>query len=96
MRALDFKLEAVPEPPVPKFIRKPYERAAEESNMQTPAVFESERAGIEQTFPTIRWIRPNEGDRELSRCVGSAHRSVTRCLCGCEFHDRARVAVAVK
>ena len=82
MRALDFKLEAVPEPPVPK--------------LQTPAVFESERAGIEQTFPTIRWIRPNEGDRELSRCVGSAHRSVTRCLCGCEFHDRARVAVAVK
>ncbi len=65
MRAIDFKLQVVPELDISKFIKKPYERPAEEPNMQTPEVFESERSRIDKAFPVIRWIRPSDGDRDL-------------------------------
>jgi CRISPR-associated exonuclease Cas4 len=56
MRAIDFKLQNVPELNISKFIKKPYERPAEHSNMQTPEVFETERFRIDKSFPVIRWI----------------------------------------
>jgi CRISPR-associated exonuclease Cas4 len=65
MRAIDFKLQDVPELDISKFIKKPYERPTENPNMQTPEVFESERSRIDKAFPVIRWIRPSDGDRDL-------------------------------
>jgi CRISPR-associated exonuclease Cas4 len=65
MRAIDFKLQDVPELDISKFIKKPYARPAEKPNMQTPEVFESERSRIDNAFPAIRWIRPSDGDRDL-------------------------------
>lgn len=65
MRAIDFKLQGVPELDISRFIKKPYEESAEKPNMQTPEVFESERARIDSAFPVIRWIRPSDGDRDL-------------------------------
>lgn len=65
MRAIDFKLQDVPELDISKFIKKSYERPAEKPNMQTPEVFESERFRIDKAFPVIRWVRPSDGDRDL-------------------------------
>jgi len=65
MRAIDFKLQDVPELDISRLVKKPYERPAEHPNMQTPEVFEAEQSRINKAFLDIRWIRPSDGDPDL-------------------------------
>jgi hypothetical protein len=44
MRALDFKLQEVPELDISKFVKKPYERTVDHPNAQTADVFAAERS----------------------------------------------------
>jgi CRISPR-associated exonuclease Cas4 len=65
MRALDFKLEEVPELDVSQFVKKPFKRTVDRPNEQTADVFAAERMTIDEAFPRIRWIRPSDGDPDL-------------------------------
>jgi CRISPR-associated exonuclease Cas4 len=65
MRALDFKLQEVPELDVSKFVKKPYKRTVDHANDQTADVFAAECSTIDEAFPRIRWIRPSDGDPDL-------------------------------
>jgi CRISPR-associated exonuclease Cas4 len=64
-KLLDFKLGAVPELDISRFPRQSVASPASAENLQTSDVFEAERLRLEAASPTIRWIRPSDGDLDV-------------------------------
>jgi CRISPR-associated exonuclease Cas4 len=64
-RALDFRLNNVPELNVTAFRKKAFVRAAEIANGQSLEFFEAERSTLDESSQRIRWIRPSEGDPDV-------------------------------
>jgi CRISPR-associated exonuclease Cas4 len=63
-RALDFKLDQLPELNIAHFTKKEFQKPTEAPNTQCRTQFEGEQAEIERAG-RIRWIRPSDGDPDV-------------------------------
>lgn len=64
-RAVDFRLNDVPELDIAAFRRKPIMRAPEIPNAQTADVFDAEGSRLDAAFAPITWVRPSERDQDI-------------------------------
>lgn len=64
-RTVDLQLDQVSELNVSNFAKKPFARAAEAANTQTPASFAAEQSDIERAFARVHWIRPSDADPDV-------------------------------
>ena len=64
-RALDFKLDQLPELNIAHFAKTKYQKPPDAANLQSRAQFASEQAEVERAFAPLRWIRPSDGDPDV-------------------------------
>jgi CRISPR-associated exonuclease Cas4 len=64
-RAVNFKLDKIPELNIGQFEKREFTKPAEAPNTQTPAQFEAEGSEIERSSLPIRCIRPSDGDQDI-------------------------------
>ncbi len=64
-RAVDLKLNKVPELNITQFTQKEFTKPVEAPNIQSRAQFEAEQSELERSFARIRWIRPSDGDPDI-------------------------------
>jgi CRISPR-associated exonuclease Cas4 len=64
-RAVDFKLDQLPELNIAHLAKEKYEKPAYVLNTQSQAQFESEQAQVERASMRLRWIRPSDGDPDI-------------------------------
>jgi CRISPR-associated exonuclease Cas4 len=64
-RAVDFKLNQLPELNIAHFATTKYQKPPDAANTQTRAQFVSEQAEVERAFAPLRWIRPSDGDPDV-------------------------------
>jgi CRISPR-associated exonuclease Cas4 len=65
-RAVDFKLDQLPELSIGHFPKEEFQKPPDVPNTQTRDQFDNERTEIERAFARIRWIRPSDGDPDVS------------------------------
>jgi CRISPR-associated exonuclease Cas4 len=64
-KLLDFQLGEVPELDIARLPRKPAAAADTVENRQSEEVFAAEQSRLIEASPSIRWIRPSDGDPDL-------------------------------
>ena len=64
-RAVDFKLDQLPELNIAHLPKKKYEKPADASNTQSLEQFRNEQIEVERAFARLRWINPNDGDPDI-------------------------------
>jgi CRISPR-associated exonuclease Cas4 len=64
-KLLDFQLGEVPELNIARLPRKPAAAADTLENQQSEEVFAAEQLRLVEASPSIRWIRPSDGDPDL-------------------------------
>jgi CRISPR-associated exonuclease Cas4 len=64
-RAVDFKLDQLPELNIAHFTKKGYQRPADAGNTQARAQFDKEQIEVERAFARIRWVRPSDEDPDI-------------------------------
>jgi CRISPR-associated exonuclease Cas4 len=64
-KLLDFKLGSVPELDISRFPHMTVVSSPPTENLQSGDVFEEELLRLEAASPTIRWIRPSDGDPDV-------------------------------
>jgi CRISPR-associated exonuclease Cas4 len=64
-KLLDFQLGEVPELNIARLPRKPATAADSLENQQSEEIFSAEQSRLVEASPSIRWIRPSDGDPDI-------------------------------
>jgi CRISPR-associated exonuclease Cas4 len=64
-RAVDFKVDQLPELNIAHLSKKTYEKPADASNTQSLEQFKNEQIEVERAFARLRWINPSDGDPDI-------------------------------
>jgi CRISPR-associated exonuclease Cas4 len=64
-RAIDFKLNQLPELDIEHFAKKRYQKPADTPNTQSRAQFQTEQIEVVRAFARMHWIRPSDGDPDV-------------------------------